>query len=75
VVKHAQDALNLQWAVPRFGDPASWSEASALVPPAVVGVGIIAATAATSLAAFLPDLPWQVASVERSSRSSSTSSS
>ncbi len=59
VVKHAQDALNLQWAVPRFERPGivirSVRAMGALV---VVGVGIVVATAATSLAAFLPDLPW-----------------
>lgn len=59
VVKHAQDALNLQWGVPRFERPGilvrSGRALSALL---VVGLGIVVATAATSLAAFLPDLPF-----------------
>ena len=59
VVKHAQDALNLQWAVPRFERPGIvLRSVRALGALAVVGVGVIVATAATSLAAFLPDLPW-----------------
>ena len=59
VVKHAQDALNLQWAVPRFERPGIVGRSvRALGALAVVGVGIVLATAATSLAAFLPDLPW-----------------
>jgi uncharacterized BrkB/YihY/UPF0761 family membrane protein len=58
VVKHAQDALNLQWAVPRFQRPGLVARSvRALGALAVVGVGIVVATAATGLAAFLPDLP------------------
>jgi membrane protein len=59
VVKHAQDALNLQWAVPRFQRPGFVTRSvRALGALAVLGLGIVVATAATSLAAFLPDLPW-----------------
>ncbi|MFI5053056.1 MAG: YihY/virulence factor BrkB family protein [Acidimicrobiia bacterium] len=59
VVKHAQDALNLQWAVPRFQRPGLVIRSlRALGALAVVGVGIVVATAATSAAAFLPGLPW-----------------
>ncbi len=59
VVKHAQDVLNLQWAVPRFERPGFvLRSVRALGALAVVGVGIVVATAATSLAAFLPDLPF-----------------
>ncbi|HEX5587622.1 MAG TPA: YhjD/YihY/BrkB family envelope integrity protein [Acidimicrobiia bacterium] len=58
VVKHAQDALNLQWGVPRFQRPGLVARSvRALGALAVVGVGVVVATAATSLAAFLPDLP------------------
>jgi len=56
VVKHSQDALNLQWGVPRFRQPGFVSRtARALGALAVVGVGIVLATAATNLAAFLPE--------------------
>ena len=59
VVKHAQDALNLQWAVPRFQRPGfAVRSVRALGALLVVGVGIVVATAATSFAAFLLDLPW-----------------
>ena len=59
VVKHAQDALNLQWAVPRYDRPGIVSRSVRAVGALmVVGVGIVVATGATSLAAFLPDLPW-----------------
>jgi membrane protein len=58
VVRIAQDALNVQWAVPRFEWPhfviRQLRAGSALL---VVGLGILLTTAATSLAAFLPDLP------------------
>jgi membrane protein len=58
VVKHAQDALNLQWGVPRFQRPRFVGRSvRALGALAVVGIGIVVATAATSVAAFLPDLP------------------
>jgi len=57
VVKHAQDALNVQWGVPWFQRPGlverSVRAFGALV---VVGAGILVATAATNLAAFLPEL-------------------
>lgn len=56
VVKHSQDALNLQWGVPRFRQPGFVSRTVRSVGAlAVVGVGILLATAATNLAAFLPE--------------------
>lgn len=59
VVKHAQDALNLQWAVPRFQRPGIVTRSvRALGALLVLGVGIVVATGATSVAAFVPDLPW-----------------
>ena len=55
VVKHAQDALNLQWRVPRFRQPGFVSRTVRAVGAlAVVGAGIVLATVATNLAAFLP---------------------
>ncbi|GMU79618.1 MAG: hypothetical protein AMXMBFR46_24080 [Acidimicrobiia bacterium] len=55
VVKHAQDALNLQWGVPRFRQPGFVSRTVRAVGAlAVVGLGIVLATVATNLAAFLP---------------------
>ena len=55
VVKHAQDALNLQWGVPRFRKPGLVARnVRAFGALAVVGAGILLATAATTLAAFLP---------------------
>jgi membrane protein len=59
VVRHAQDALNLQWAVPRFRRPGLVARSvRALGALVVLGLGIVLATAATSVAAFLPSLPW-----------------
>jgi membrane protein len=59
VVKHAQDALNLQWGVPRFERPGLVMRSMrALGALAVLGIGIVVATAVTSVAAFLPNLPW-----------------
>jgi uncharacterized BrkB/YihY/UPF0761 family membrane protein len=58
VVRVAWDAVNLQWAVPRFRQAGFIRrQLRALCILAVIGLGIIAATAATTLAAFLPDLP------------------
>jgi len=58
VVKHAQDALNLQWGLPRFEKPGFLARnLRALGALAVVGAGVLVGTAATSAAAFLPDLP------------------
>ena len=58
VVKHAQDALNLQWGVPRFEQRRFVARnVRALGALAVLGAGILLATALTSLAAFLPDVP------------------
>ena len=57
VVKHAQDALNLQWSVPWFRRPRFFERnARALGTLMVVGAGILVATAATNIAAFLPEL-------------------
>ncbi len=57
VVRVAQDALNLQWAVPRSNRPHFVTrQLRALAAFAIVGLGILGATAATSVAAFLPDL-------------------
>jgi len=57
VVKHSQDALNLQWNVPRFQQLSFLSRSvRALGVLALVGVGILLATAATNLVAFLPDV-------------------
>ena len=61
VVRQAQDALNLQWGVPRFRRPGLLERsARAIGALMVVGVGILIATAATNLAAFLPDLAGPV---------------
>jgi len=57
VVKHAQDALNVQWGVPWFHRPRLLERnLRALGALAVVGSGILVATAATNAAAFLPEL-------------------
>ena len=58
VVKHAQDALNLQWSVPRFERP-GWVTVHlrAIGVLVLLGVGILATTVVTNLAVFLPDLP------------------
>lgn len=57
VVKHAQDALNLQWSLPWYRRPRFVERnARALGALAVVGLGIVAATVVTGLAAFLPAL-------------------
>ena len=57
VVRHAQDALNLQWGVPWFKRPGIIERsARALGALFVVGAGILVATAATNVAAFVPDL-------------------
>ena len=59
VVRIAQDALNIQWGVPRYRWPHFIARmVRALTALAVVGLGILVATAATNLAAFLPDLPF-----------------
>jgi membrane protein len=58
VVRVAQDALNLQWGVPRYRWPTFISRMlRAVTALLVVGLGILVATAVTNLAAFLPDLP------------------
>jgi membrane protein len=58
VVRVAEDALNLQWGVPRFQRVRFLvRQGRALGALLVIGAGILSATAATSLAAFLPDLP------------------
>jgi YihY family inner membrane protein len=57
VVRRAQDALNLQWGVPWFRRPGLLERsARALGALFVVGVGVLVATAATNVAAFLPEL-------------------
>jgi uncharacterized BrkB/YihY/UPF0761 family membrane protein len=57
VVKHAQDALNLQWSVPWYRRPHFLERnVRAFGALMVVGAGVLVATAATNLAAFLPDL-------------------
>lgn len=57
VVKHAQDALNLQWSLPWYRRPRFVERnGRALGALAVVGLGIVVATAATGVAAFLPAL-------------------
>jgi len=59
VVRVAQDALNHQWAVPRLRRPGFITrQVRAVGALVVVGAGILVSTAATSLAAYLPDLPW-----------------
>ena len=58
VVRVAQDALNLQWGVPRYRWPTFITRMlRAVTALLVVGLGILVATAVTNLAAFLPDLP------------------
>ncbi len=57
VVKHAQDALNLQWSLPWYRRPRFVERnARALGALLVVGLGIVVATVVTGLAAFLPEL-------------------
>jgi len=57
VVKHAQDALNLQWSVPWYRRPRFLERnARAFGVLLVIGAGILAATAVTNVAAFLPEL-------------------
>jgi YihY family inner membrane protein len=57
VVKHAQDALNHQWALPWYRRPRFLQRSvRALGALVVVGAGIVVATAATNLAAFAPTL-------------------
>jgi membrane protein len=57
VVKHAQDALNLQWSLPWYRRPRFVERnGRALGALVVVGLGIVVATAVTGLAAFLPQL-------------------
>lgn len=57
VVKHAQDALNLQWSLPWYRRPRFVERnARALGALLVVGLGIVVATVVTGLAAFLPAL-------------------
>jgi YihY family inner membrane protein len=57
VVKHAQDALNVQWGVPWFRRPRFLERnVRAFGVLLVVGAGILVATAATNVAAFLPEL-------------------
>lgn len=58
VAKHAQDAVNIQWGVPRYRQPHLVARTlRALGALAVIGAGILVTTAATNLVAFLPDLP------------------
>lgn len=57
VVKHAQDALNLQWSLPWYRRPRFVERnARALGALVVVGLGIVLATVVTGLAAYLPQL-------------------
>jgi YihY family inner membrane protein len=57
VVKHAQDALNHQWALPWYRRPRFFQRnVRALGALAVVGLGVVVATAATNWAAFAPTL-------------------
>jgi membrane protein len=58
VVRVASDAVNLQWGVPRYRRQRFVArQVRALGGLLVLGLGIVLATAATNLAAFLPDLP------------------
>ena len=60
VVRRAQDAFNLQWGVPRFQRPNFLvAQLRALGALAVVGVGIVVATTATSVTSTLPGVPWE----------------
>jgi YihY family inner membrane protein len=60
VIKRTQDAFNLQWGVPPFRRPGFIIvQLRSLGALSVVGVGIIATTAATSVVALLPGLPWE----------------
>lgn len=60
VAKRAGEAFNLQWGVPRFPLPSFvHTQVRAVGALAVVGVGIVAGTTATSVAAALPGLPWE----------------
>jgi len=59
VVKNAEEVLNLQWGVPRFRQPGFVAtQVRAIGALAVVGLGLVLASSATSVAAYLPDLPW-----------------
>ena len=59
-MRRAQDAFNLQWGVPRFQRLSFVIvQLRALGALAVVGLGIIAATAATSVASSLSGVPWE----------------
>jgi len=60
VAKRAEDALNLQWGVPRFPLPSFVdTQLRAVGALAVIGGGIVVGTTATSVAAALPGLPWE----------------
>jgi membrane protein len=57
VVKHAQDALNLQWSLPWYRRPRFVERnGRALGALVVVGLGIVLATLVTGLTAYLPEL-------------------
>jgi len=58
VVRNAQEALNLQWGVPRFRRGFFAAQLRTIGALAVIGLGVVLASSATSVAAFLPDLPW-----------------
>ncbi len=59
VVRRAQAALDLQWGVPRTARPGFLrAQLRAAGVLGVVGVGLVLASTATALAAFLPALPW-----------------
>jgi membrane protein len=60
VIKRTQNAFNFQWGIPPFQRPGFIIvQLRALGALAVVGVGIMITTAATSLAALLPGLPME----------------
>jgi YihY family inner membrane protein len=60
VIRRTQDAFNLQWGVPPFRRPGFIIvQLRSLGGLAVVGVGILATTAATSMVALVPGLPWE----------------
>jgi inner membrane protein YhjD len=60
VVRRAQDAFNLQWGVPRFQRPSFLAtQLRALGAMTMVGIGIVVATATTSLASSFPSVPWE----------------
>jgi YihY family inner membrane protein len=59
VVRNAQEALNLQWGLPRFRQPGFLSaQLRAIGALVIIGIGIVLASSATSVAAFLPDVAW-----------------